>query len=80
MPGELDELVLIPDVRAVSDGLALFCQLRDGRRFSVPLRLIGPASQVRTPGDVGTLSVPRWFANEHDLTRNPDSDGKPFSD
>jgi len=77
MSGELDDLVLIPNVRAVSDGLALICQLRDGRRFSLPVRLIGPASQVRTPGDVGTLSVPRWFANDHDLTTNPDPDGKP---
>jgi hypothetical protein len=77
MPGELDELVLIPKVRAVSNGLALICQLRDGRRFSVPSRFIGPASQVRNPGDIGTLSVPRWFANEHDLIGNPDPDGKP---
>ena len=49
--------VLVPDVRAISVGLALICELADRRCFSVPLHLIGPRSQVGHTGDAGTLEV-----------------------
>jgi hypothetical protein len=64
---EMDAFVAIRNVRACTDGLALICQLEDGRRFWVPRRLIGPDSQIYGVGDVGTLSVPQWFADEQML-------------
>jgi hypothetical protein len=62
-----EELVLVPNVRAISDGLTLMCELADKRRVGVPLQMIGSRSEVRRPGDVGTLAVPRWFATDHEL-------------
>lgn len=67
MPEAWEGLVSIPNVRAISVGLALICELPDGRRFSTPVDLIGPDSQVRSPGDFGTLEVVRWFAREQGL-------------
>ena len=52
-------------------GLALICELDDRRRFSVPTHLIGQDSQVRVSEDVGTLIVPRWVANDHELPITP---------
>ena len=57
------EFVLIRNVRAISDGLGLVCELANKRRFNVPVYLIPPQSQVRRPGDVGTLALPQWFAD-----------------
>ena len=64
---------MVPNVRAISDGLALMCELDDGRRVSVPLHLIGPESQVRQPGDCGTLAVTERFAIDHKLPTLPTS-------
>jgi hypothetical protein len=58
--------VVVPNVRAVSNGLVLFCALEDGRSFGVPANRIGPESDVRVPGDNGALTVRRWFALEHE--------------
>jgi hypothetical protein len=57
------EFVLVQNVRAISDGLGLVCELANKRRFNVPVYLIAPESQVRRPGDVGTLALPQWFAD-----------------
>ena len=62
-----EEYVVVPNVHAVSNGLALFCVLQDGRGFGVPLHCIAPQSAVRVPGDNGALTVRRWFALEHEL-------------
>jgi len=45
------DLVRVPNVRAISDGLALICELPDKRRVGVPQGLIDPGSEVQCPGD-----------------------------
>ena len=65
------DLVLVPNVRAVSDGLALICELPDKRRIGVPTTLIDFKSEVRRPGDHGTLVIPRQLA--HDLGLDADA-------
>jgi hypothetical protein len=67
MEASRDEYVAVLNVRALSNGLVLFCTLEDGRGFGVPANCIGPQSEVRVPGDYGTLLVRRWFALEHEL-------------
>ena len=62
-----EDFVLVPKVRAITDGLSLICALDDGRRFGVPLDFIGAHSEVRRPGDFGALAVPREFAESHQL-------------
>jgi hypothetical protein len=56
------ELVRVPNVRAISDGLALICELPDKRRIGVPLLLIDPGSQVQHVGDYGVLVIPKHLA------------------
>lgn len=68
---EPSDLVRIAHVRAVSDGLALICELPDKRRIGVPLHLIHPSSEVRRPGDEGTLVIPKQLA--HDLELDGDA-------
>jgi hypothetical protein len=48
--------VQIPNVRAVSRGLSLVCEIK-GRRVAVPLNDIVATSRVQKPGDVGTLVI-----------------------
>jgi hypothetical protein len=62
-----EDFVLVPNVRAISNGLVLFCALDDGRRFGVPSHCIWEGSAVRRPGDHGTLAVLSWFAEAHQL-------------
>lgn len=62
-----EDFVLVTNVRAISNGLSLICALGDGRRFGVPSDYIGAESEVRLPGDHGTLSVLRWFAEAQQL-------------
>lgn len=57
------DLVYVPNVRAVSDGLALVCELPDKRRIGVPKAWIELESEVRDPGDYGTLVIPRDLAH-----------------
>jgi len=57
------DLVYVPNVRAVSDGLALVCELPDKRRIGVPKAWIELKSEVREPGDYGTLVIPRELAH-----------------
>ena len=59
--------VRVAHVRAVSNGLVLICELLDRRRIGVPLHLIDDTSEVRRPGDQGTLAIPRWLAKEFGL-------------
>jgi hypothetical protein len=63
----LEDFVLVPNVRAISNGLTLICALDDDRRFGVPSDCIGEQSEVRRPGDYGTLAVLIWFAETHQL-------------
>jgi hypothetical protein len=56
------ELVRIPNVHAVSDGLALVVELPDKRRVGVPISYIDPSSQVKRPGDHGMLVVSKEMA------------------
>jgi hypothetical protein len=62
-----DDYVLVPNVKALTNGLSLICALDDGRCFGLPLDCIGAQSEVWRPGDCGTLSVLKWFADEHQL-------------
>jgi hypothetical protein len=55
------ELVSIENVLAISDGLALICEV-NGRRCGVPLRLISWTSEVKSPGDRGRLVIPAQLA------------------
>ena len=64
---EPGDFVAVPNVLAVSNGIVLICALPSGRRIGVPFDQIGPTSEVWKPGDRGTLSVLRWFAQEHEL-------------
>ena len=64
---ERGECVSVSDVLAVSNGMVLICELPSGRRIGVPFDQIGPESEVRKPGDRGTLSVLCWFARLHKL-------------
>ena len=58
------DLVRVPNVRAISDGLALICELADKRRVGVPRTLIDLSSEVQQPGDRGTLIIPRQLARD----------------
>ncbi|HEY2386727.1 MAG TPA: hypothetical protein VGK30_07175 [Candidatus Binatia bacterium] len=58
------DLVRVPDVRAVSDGLVLICELPDKRRVGVPRLMIDLDSEVQQPGDYGTLVIPRRLARD----------------
>lgn len=62
MPSDGDAFVSLPNVRAISDGLSLMCEMEGGRRIAIPLYEIGPGSEVRRPGDFGTLVVSREIA------------------
>jgi hypothetical protein len=62
MPPDGDAFVSVPNVRALSDGLALVCQLENGRRIAVPKYEIAARSEVQNPGDVGTLVLGRALA------------------
>jgi hypothetical protein len=55
------ELVIIEDVLAVTDGLALICEV-NGRRFGVPWARIARCIEVKRPGDRGRLVIPRQVA------------------
>ena len=44
-----EEFVVVPDVKAISNGIVLICALPDGRRFGVPSGYIGEQSEVRVP-------------------------------
>jgi hypothetical protein len=68
---EQGECVSVSDVLAVSNGMVLICKLPNGRRIGVPFDQIGPGSEVRKPGDHGTLSVLHWFAELHRLPTTP---------
>ncbi len=61
---EPSDLVRVAHVRAVSDGLGLICELPDKRRIGVPRHLIDPSSEVRHPGDEGTLVIPERLAKD----------------
>ena len=61
------DLVQVPCVRAISDGLALICELPDKRRVGVPRGLIDLDSEVQQPGDYGTLTIPRRLARDLEL-------------
>jgi hypothetical protein len=62
------ELVRIPNVRAISDGLALICELPDRRRIGVPQLAIDPSSQVQRPGDHGVLVISNQLAIDLGVT------------
>jgi hypothetical protein len=51
------------DVRAVSDGLTLICEIGT-RRHSVPHHLIRIGSEVRKFGDRGRLVIPQSLARD----------------
>jgi hypothetical protein len=55
------EFVSVRAVRGISDGLAdsLICELSDGYRVVIPKNAIGKDSQVKRPGDFGTLVIRR---------------------
>ena len=59
-----DDLVRVAQVRAISNGLALICELPDKRRIGVPQPLIHLSSEVRRPGDYGTLVIPKQLAQD----------------
>ena len=55
------DLVWIPDVRALSEGIALVCQVQ-GHRAGVPKDEIMAESHVRKPGDYSVLVIARAVA------------------
>lgn len=58
---EREDLVTIQNVLAVSDGLALICEV-EGARFGVPHPHIAASSEVQKVGDRGRLVIPRELA------------------
>ncbi len=63
-----DEWIGIADVFAVSDGLVLICEVR-GNRYGIPRDYIAKDSEVRRPGERGTLRVLRRCAEEMGLVQ-----------
>ena len=60
-----------PNVAAMMDGgMTLVC-LIEGKRVAVPYLYIQPGSDVRRAGDVGTLVLPYWLADELRLPGTP---------
>lgn len=59
------ELVGLPDVRCLGRGVpwsrALLCRVR-GKDVTVFIEDIHETSEVRDPGDHGTLVIPLWVA------------------
>jgi hypothetical protein len=66
---ERDGFVIVRNVRAISDGLALVCEFGDGRRVGVPTHAIAAWSDVRMPRDYGTLAIKREVAEHMGLLR-----------
>ena len=60
------ELVAVSQVVAVSEAITLICEVR-GRRVGVPLAMIHAASEVRRPGDRGTLIIEAGLARRLNL-------------
>jgi len=65
---EFETLVVLANVRVVSNGLGLICE-HAGRRFTLPAHAMLPGTTINHPGDTGMLVVPGWFAEENDLGR-----------
>ena len=56
------DVVRVSNVRAISDGLALMCELPDKRRIGVPTGYILAHSEVRRIGDYRTLIITQEMA------------------
>ena len=75
-----ESTVTIENVRAVSDGPSLVCEVA-GRRVGIPLGFIRAGSEVHRRGDLGKLRIPRWLATNLQLVALPDRrSGVPNSD
>lgn len=61
------QTIQIPNVRAVSRGVSLVCEIK-GRRVAVPFNEIEAASRVQKPGDYGTLIIRTDAARRIGLT------------
>jgi hypothetical protein len=65
------DFVAIPGVRVLGDvGLFLTCQVttpNGSRTFVLSTDQVGSDSEVRNPGDRGTLKIPRWLATKLNL-------------
>ena len=61
MPTE--SYIAIANVVAISGGTTLVCEV-DGSRIAVPRAALHPHSEVRAPGDRGTLTIAESVARE----------------
>jgi hypothetical protein len=64
-----DADVIFENVRGVSDGLRLVCEI-DGQRYAIPHHLVRIGSEVRKNGDQGRLVIPRSLARTLGLAPN----------
>lgn len=56
-----EKYLAIPNVRAISDGLPLVCEI-DGIRYGIARWAIRADSSVQAPGDHGLLVIEEGFA------------------
>ena len=63
-----DDFVVIPNVRIVSAGVCLVCDLSDGQRIVVPTHSVASWSKVRKRGEAGALTIKREVAEYAGLT------------
>ena len=63
-----DDFVVVPNVRIVSDGVCLVCDLTDGQRIVVPTHSVASWSKVRQPGKAGPLTIKREVAEYAGMT------------
>ena len=61
----MNELVELPNVECIGRGVpyrrALLCRV-EGKEVTLSVDDIQPTSEVRQPGDYGTLVIPLWVA------------------
>jgi hypothetical protein len=68
--GQDAEVVMLVNVLYVSNGLVPIVEYR-GVRFGIPFHLMEPGTDIRRPGDRGTIVLKRVVAEWMGLPENP---------
>ena len=70
MDGQDAEVLTLDNVLYVSNGLVPIVEYR-GVRFGIPFHLMEPGTDIRKPGDHGTVVLKRVVAEWMGLPENP---------
>ena len=70
MDGQDTDILTLEDALYVSDGLVPIIEYR-GLRFGVPFHLMEPGTDIRKPGDRGTVVLKRVVGEWMGLPENP---------